>query len=135
MSNSLFDTALEISAASNAADAASSAKAAQNAAEERLEASSPFVNLTLLTLQEVKQPGFFSSPKIKLGPVLARMAVKRTDISHLVEITDDFDATFTQAFLENRSNLFTSKYSHEVDDDSFLVLAGTLEDNQKLLNG
>lgn len=135
MSNNLMNNINSAAAASSAAEAAREARAARNASEERLEGSgqNPFVVLDIRELEsiDVENPkaGFFSklfgSTKEKLSETGRKVSVKRTDISYLEEATDDFGTVYTIVNLEDRCEL----------EYSSVEIPGTLEENQKRLNG
>ena len=146
MSDNTFSNIMSASAAANASAAASdaaaakkAARAAQNASEERLESSgyNPFVNLEIRKIEKIEVPDptlqyrnifvrmFSVTPtKKKLSEKGKKVSVKRTDISHLVERTDEYGTVYTEVVLEERCNL----------EYSSVYVAGTLEQNQKLLN-
>ena len=91
------------------------------------------VNLTIHKLDWVRNKGWFSGSKLKLGEILARTSIDNEDISHLVEVRDDFGTPYTQAFLEYESPMYDSEYSEEGEFGYYLVLSGTLEQNQNVI--
>lgn len=122
----LFTDVMSASAASSASDAARASRAAQNAAEEKLDGSghNPFISFSLRGIEQV-EGGFLGwGAKDKLVDLNKKLSIKRTDISHLSQSTDDFQNVYTIVHLEGRCNL----------EESEVHVAGTIEEVSKYIN-
>lgn len=117
-------------AARNAAAARDEATKAKNASEERLETSgsNPFIVFNALEMEDIKQPGFFSKAKKKLSQKGRKLSVKKSDIAYLSENEDSFGSRYTVVNLESRCDLV------EMDDITFLRIAGSIEETEAFIN-
>lgn len=122
----LFTDVMSASAASSANDAARAARAAKNAAEEKLDGSghNPFISFALKGIDHVEGGFLGYGAKAKLVDLNKKLSIKRTDISHLSQSTDDFQNVYTTVHLEGRCNL----------DEEEVYVAGTIEEVSKYIN-
>jgi hypothetical protein len=131
----IFTNVMAISAASSAEEAADESRAARAAAEERLESSghNPFLIFGIAKIESIPQKGegFFSFltafSRNQVSGIIRKLSIKKTDISHLVEKTDDYGTVYTRLYLEKRSRLYN-------DGDLYLNVVGTLQEVQSYIN-
>jgi len=123
----LFADVMSASAASSASDAARQARAARNAAEEKLDGTghNPFISFTLKGLEQVGGGFLGYGAKNKLTDLNRKLSIKKTDISHFSQDTDDFQNVYTTVHLEQRCNL----------EETEVYVAGTIEEVSKYVNG